>query len=109
MTTKRLYRSHDQMVGGVCAGVAEYFEIDPTLVRLVFAALTLFGVGSPVLVYLLLWAIMPEAPVEMPQQQFEAQTQQPTYPQVKQPTPMAEAEPAMRTNHMEPKMKEPVM
>jgi phage shock protein PspC (stress-responsive transcriptional regulator) len=108
MTTKRLYRSHDQMVGGVCAGVAEYFAIDPTLVRLVFAALTLFGVGSPVLVYLLLWVIIPEAPVEMPQQRFEPQSQQPTYPSVEPSTPMAEADPAIRTNHAEPKLKEPV-
>lgn len=63
MTTKRLYRSnHDRMVAGVCGGIAEYFSLDPTVVRLIFAVLILVGVGSPVLAYLVLWFIMPEAP-----------------------------------------------
>lgn len=63
MTTKRLYRStHDRMLAGVCAGIAEYFSLDPTVVRLIFAVLILVGVGSPVLAYIVLWFIMPEAP-----------------------------------------------
>ena len=49
------------MVGGVCGGIGEYFNIDPTLVRVVFAILVLIGVGSPLLLYLLLWIIMPAA------------------------------------------------
>lgn len=102
MTTKRLYRSRDdQMLGGVCAGVAEYFDVDPTLVRLVFAALTLFGVGSPVLVYLLLWLIMPEAPAS-------AMPQYDSPPQAEQPRPMVDYNPVTGTNHAEPKMKEPL-
>ncbi|MEZ4621016.1 MAG: PspC domain-containing protein [Caldilineaceae bacterium] len=105
MTTKRLYRSHDdKMVGGVCAGVAEYFEIDPTLVRLVFAALALLGVGSPVLVYLLLWAIVPEAPAQTPQS-FAPSAQQPMQTQM----PTTEQYPAVATNHEDPKGKEPVV
>lgn len=61
-TEKRLVRSQtDRMVGGVCGGIGQYFEIDPTLVRIAFAGLVLIGVGSPILLYLLLWIIMPAA------------------------------------------------
>jgi phage shock protein C len=57
---KRLYRSEkNEMIAGVCAGLAEYFEIDPTLIRIAFVLFTLMG-GSGVLVYILLWIVMPE-------------------------------------------------
>src|SRR5437764_6888364 len=60
MTTKRLTRSRDdKWIAGVCAGLANYFEIDPTLVRLGFGLLLLVGAGSPVLLYLVLWVVMP--------------------------------------------------
>ncbi|MDR1412710.1 MAG: PspC domain-containing protein [Actinomycetes bacterium] len=60
---KKLYRDRDnKMIGGVCAGLAEYFDLDPTLVRLIAAGLLLFGVGSPILVYLVMWAVIPEKP-----------------------------------------------
>lgn len=56
----RLHRSRkERMIGGVCGGLAEYFRIDPTLVRLVFVLLTLAN-GMGVLAYLILWVIMPE-------------------------------------------------
>ena len=57
---KRLYRAaeKDSMVGGVCAGIAEYFEIDPTLIRL-FWVLFIFGWGTGLLAYLILWIIVP--------------------------------------------------
>lgn len=56
---RRLYRSRtDLMIGGVCGGLGEYFAVDPTLVRLFFVLLTLAG-GSGVLLYLLLWIIIP--------------------------------------------------
>jgi phage shock protein C len=58
---KRLYRSRDnRMIGGVCGGLAEYFNIDPTLVRLVFLILFL-AAGSGPLLYLVMWVIVPEA------------------------------------------------
>ncbi len=58
---KKLRRSRsDRMVAGVCAGLAEYFNIDPVLVRLVFVLLALAG-GPGVLLYIVLWIIMPEA------------------------------------------------
>jgi len=57
---KRLYRSRtDRMLGGVCAGLGAYFGVDPTLVRLVFALLFVFG-GSGFLLYLILWIVLPE-------------------------------------------------
>lgn len=48
-----------RMVAGVCAGLAEYFGVDVTLVRLVFAVLTVFG-GAGALFYLVAWLIIPE-------------------------------------------------
>ncbi len=59
---KRLYRStDDKMIAGVCGGIAEYFDIDPVIVRLVFVAL-LVGAGSGFLAYLVLYVVVPEAP-----------------------------------------------
>lgn len=56
---KKLVRNtNDKWLGGVCSGVAHYFNIDPNIVRVVFAGATLFG-GASVVVYLLLWIIMP--------------------------------------------------
>ena len=56
---KKLYRSNDQLIAGVCAGLAEYFDFDPTIVRLVYALLTICTAFSGVLCYLVLWIIMP--------------------------------------------------
>ena len=59
--TKRLYRSKkDRMIAGVCGGLAEYFNIDPVIVRALFLVL-LFGAGSGILLYLILWLIVPES------------------------------------------------
>jgi phage shock protein C len=58
MNTK-LSRSHsDYMLGGVCGGIASYLKIDSTLVRLFFLVL-MVGQGSGLLIYLILWIIMP--------------------------------------------------
>jgi phage shock protein C len=58
--TKRLYRPRDgRVVAGVCAGLAAYFGIDPTLVRLAFALATVFG-GIGILLYLCAWIVIPE-------------------------------------------------
>ncbi len=60
-TTKKLRRSKDKMLGGVCSGIAEYFDIDPTLVRIAYALLTIFSAGFPgVLAYIVLWIVIPE-------------------------------------------------
>ena len=58
--TKRLYRIRDgRVVAGVCAGLAAYFGVDPTLIRLAFALLTVFG-GLGVLLYLCAWLVIPD-------------------------------------------------
>jgi phage shock protein C len=61
--TPRLQRSAtDRMAGGVCGGLADYTGIDVVLWRVAVVALTLLG-GSGVLLYLLLWVLMPPAPL----------------------------------------------
>lgn len=58
---KRLYRSRDEKwLAGVCGGLAEYFEIDPVVVRAIFAVLLVLGPGA--LIYLALWIVVPLAP-----------------------------------------------
>ncbi len=52
------------MIGGVCSGLAEFFAIDPLLVRVVFLVLAVMPTGSGVLLYLLLWLLLPEQPKE---------------------------------------------
>lgn len=57
---KRLYRSSDRIVAGVCGGIAEYFDIDPTLIRVVYVILSLFSVAFPgVLLYIILMILIP--------------------------------------------------
>ncbi len=56
--TKKIYRSEsDKMIAGICGGIGEYFAIDPTLVRVLFAFVLLSGSGF--FLYLILWAIIP--------------------------------------------------
>jgi phage shock protein C len=63
---KKLYRStKDRMVAGVCSGVATYFKIDPTLVRLLFVIFALAG-GPGLLAYIVLWIVVPEEPAAAP-------------------------------------------
>lgn len=58
---KRLRRSQtDRMVSGVCGGIAQYFNMDSTIVRAGFAIATVLGVGSPVIVYIILIFVMPD-------------------------------------------------
>ena len=59
MVEKKLYRSeYNRIVAGVCAGLAEYLDVDPTIIRLIWVLFTLF-VGSGVLVYILAVIIIP--------------------------------------------------
>lgn len=61
--TKRLYRStEDRMIGGVCGGIAEYFDIDPILVRIIAVILLLPGGLPGFLPYIILWLVVPEKP-----------------------------------------------
>jgi len=57
----RLYRSStNKVIAGVCGGLGEYFDIDPTLLRLIAVVAALAGAGMPVLAYLLGWIIIPQ-------------------------------------------------
>lgn len=59
---KRLYRSRNQkMIWGICGGIAEYLNVDPTVVRLLFMLAAIVW-GGGVLAYLVLYFVMPEAP-----------------------------------------------
>ncbi len=55
---KKLYKRKNRMICGVCAGIAEYLGIDPTVVRLLWAALGLTGTG--ILLYIIAALVMPE-------------------------------------------------
>ena len=60
-TEKKLLRPRDgAMIGGVCAAFARYFGLDVTVVRLLAVLLLLLGVGSPILVYLVCWIVIPQ-------------------------------------------------
>ena len=60
MSEKKLSRSNNKMIGGVCAGIAEDLGLDPTIVRIVWVLL-LFFAGFGILLYLILWIVMPKA------------------------------------------------
>ena len=56
---KRLMRSSNKMVAGICAGLADYLGLDPTIVRIAYVLMIFFG-GFGILFYLVLWLIMPK-------------------------------------------------
>lgn len=59
---KRIYRSeNDSVIGGVCAGIGEYFEVDPVLIRIIAVILALLAF-SGVIAYFILWIIIPKKP-----------------------------------------------
>lgn len=59
MVQKKLYRSEkDRMIAGVCGGLAEYFDVDPVIVRLLWVAVTIF-VGAGILLYIIACIIVP--------------------------------------------------
>lgn len=60
---KRLYLSAtDKKIGGVCGGIGEYFDRDPTLIRIIFVLLVFLSLGFAILAYLAMWLIMPKRP-----------------------------------------------
>jgi phage shock protein PspC (stress-responsive transcriptional regulator) len=60
-TSKRLYRDPDtRMLGGVCGGLGAYFNIDPIIFRIIFILIS-FGMGSGIIIYVILWIVIPEA------------------------------------------------
>jgi phage shock protein C len=64
---RRLYRSRtDSMIGGVAAGLAEYLNADPALVRIVWAILVVVTGGAALVVYIVAWIVVPEEPAAEP-------------------------------------------
>lgn len=83
---KRLYRSHkEKMIGGVCGGIAEYFDIDPVLIRILFVV-AVFAGGSGILAYIICWIIIPDQPYSTP----VSPTTDSTQPGSSQPQPVPE-------------------
>lgn len=63
VTARKLYRSRtNRSIAGICGGLAVFFDVDPTLIRLVTLLLIVFG-GLSIWVYLILWFVIPEAPI----------------------------------------------
>ena len=61
--TRRLYRSRtNRKLAGVCGGLAQYFNTDATLMRVLFVVLALLG-GPGLVIYLVLWIVVPEEPL----------------------------------------------
>ncbi len=60
MAGKRLTRSNNRMVAGVCTGIAEFLDWDPTIVRLLYALITVATVFTGLLIYVILWIVMRE-------------------------------------------------
>ena len=60
MNGKRLYRSEtNKFIGGVCGGIAEFFSIDPSIVRIIAVLLSIGSIGTGVLVYIVAWILIP--------------------------------------------------
>lgn len=60
---KKLYLSRtNRKIGGVCGGLGEYFEVDPTLIRIIFILIALLSLGLGVLAYILMWMVIPRKP-----------------------------------------------
>jgi len=61
MSQNRLIRSNDRIIGGVCGGIAEWLGWDPTLMRVLYLLASILSIGFPgILVYIVLWIVMPE-------------------------------------------------
>ncbi|MBI2134273.1 PspC domain-containing protein [Candidatus Woesearchaeota archaeon] len=60
---KQLLRSKkNRMIAGVCGGLGRYLDVDPTVVRVIFAVFTILSLGTGIIIYLLLWILIPEEP-----------------------------------------------
>ena len=59
MERKLSLSSRNKVIAGVCGGIAEYFKVDPTLIRIIWVLFTLMAYGSPIVLYIICWAVMP--------------------------------------------------
>jgi phage shock protein PspC (stress-responsive transcriptional regulator) len=59
---RKLYRDpDDRVLGGVCSGLSAYFNVDPVIIRLIFVLLVFLGLGSSIIIYVILWIVVPKA------------------------------------------------
>jgi phage shock protein C len=59
---RKLTRSRNRVFAGVCGGLAEYFNVDPTVIRIAYVLVSIFSAGFPgLLVYIILWLMIPES------------------------------------------------
>lgn len=71
--TRRLYRSRtDSVLGGVAGGVAEYLDADPAIVRIIWAILAIVTGGIFLVLYIVMWIVVPEEPPSITEQRGEA-------------------------------------
>jgi phage shock protein C len=78
---KQLRRARaDRMIAGVASGLGRYFDVDPTLVRVIFAAAAVLTGGIALLAYPIMWFVMPEEPVDAPPWPHPATTAPPAQP-----------------------------
>jgi phage shock protein C len=69
---KKLMRARDnRIIAGVCGGIGEYLDVDPTLIRVLWALFSIFSIGTGILAYLAVWLIVPE---EAPEDKAESKT-----------------------------------
>lgn len=79
---KRLYRDTEtRMLGGVCSGMSAYFNTDPVLIRIVFILLVFLGVGISIVIYLIMWIVVPKAATTA--QRLEMRGEEPTIYNIK--------------------------
>ena len=64
MENRRLTRSNNGMIAGVCGGIANYFDWDPTLVRIGYILLSIFTVFAGFLMYIIFWIVMPKENID---------------------------------------------
>lgn len=62
MSVKKLHKSKEKKIFGVCGGIAEYFNIDPTIIRIIALTCVFIGFGSPIIAYLIAAFCMPDSP-----------------------------------------------
>ncbi len=71
MNQKQLFRSNNKILGGVCGGIAERFNMDPTVVRIIYLILSIISAAFPgTIVYIILWIVMPPAPKQIEQNSY---------------------------------------
>lgn len=56
---KLLLSKENKMIGGICGGIGEYFNIDPTIIRIIFILLTFIFLSAPIPLYIIFWIIIP--------------------------------------------------